>query len=63
MGWLEIAATVLKILFTWYAEKREKDRVRKKNLADAKAELKRGLATRSTSEVFNGWDKVRRNRR
>ncbi|KKK81214.1 hypothetical protein LCGC14_2815730 [marine sediment metagenome] len=63
MKWVIVLTTALKILLTWYLEKREKDRVRKKNLADARAGLKKGLVDRDTTAVFAAWDKVRRTRR
>ncbi len=63
MNWIAAIAVFLKIIFAWYLEKKEKDARRKRIFKEAKQGLKEGLHQRSTSKVFEAWDKVRRNRR
>lgn len=63
MTWVTIVATVLRIILAWYLEKKERDKIRKRLLKEAREELAMGLRTRSTSSVFSAWDKVRRQRR
>ena len=63
MNWLAVIAAFFKIVLAWWMEKKERDANRKRIFKEAKNQLKKGLRSRDTSEVFDAWDRVNRNRR